>query len=163
MIINELQQILLEKKDHFLIESERVASVLDKHPLSHAFLILTKVKYSKIPVLNERDELVGFIGLADIVNQMLSIEGVDFNLLEGKVVADAMDTEVRSVSTIDDIELLLHLAVDYSFIPIKDEENRFIGIVTRRELFKAVNHLLHTFDDEYVLTSKEHVYKLVSE
>ncbi|MGX7031000.1 cyclic-di-AMP-binding protein CbpB [Vagococcus zengguangii] len=163
MIISELQEILLEKKEHFLIESERVASVLDKHPLSHAFLILTKVKYSKIPVLNSQDELVGFIGLADIVNQMLAIDGVDFNLLEGKIVADVMEKEVRSVSTIDDIELLLHLAVDHSFIPVRDEQNRFLGIVTRRELLKAVNHLLHTLDDEYVLTSKEHVYKLVAE
>ncbi|MGX6961458.1 cyclic-di-AMP-binding protein CbpB [Vagococcus xieshaowenii] len=163
MIISELKEILLEKKEHFLIESERVASVLDTHPLSHAFLILTKVKYAKIPVLNKHDELVGFIGLPDIVNNMLSNEGVDFNNLDGKIVSDVMDNNVRSISSIEDVEMLLHLAVDHSFIPVRDEQNRFLGIVTRRELFKAINHLLHTLDDEYVLTSKEHIYKLVAE
>lgn len=160
MIGQTVKELLLEKQENFLIDGDKVATLLDTHPLTHAFLVLTKVGYTKIPVLNSDDELVGFIGLAQVVDNMLAIDGVDFAQLDGKIVSDVMDSEVASIREFDDVERLFHLAVDHAFIPVTNEKNEFIGIVTRRELFKAINHLIHTIESDYDILKKKN-YELV--
>ncbi|EST90499.1 MULTISPECIES: cyclic-di-AMP-binding protein CbpB [Vagococcus] len=144
MIAQEIQEHLLENQAHFLIPADKVAHVMDQNPLSHALLVLSKVKYSRIPVLDKEDRLVGLIGLSDVVDEMLALTEISTDGLDHKCVRDVMDTDVFSVTNPEDIEYLLHASVDHSFIPVTDEDEHFLGIVTRRTILKAVNHLLHT-------------------
>lgn len=54
MISAAIQRFLAEKSGSFLIPASKIAIVEEDNPLYHAFLILTKVKYAKILVLNKQ-------------------------------------------------------------------------------------------------------------
>ncbi|GMA07466.1 CBS domain-containing protein [Tetragenococcus halophilus subsp. flandriensis] len=154
MIGKYTKSLLLENKDSFLIPSDNVATVLYSHPLEHALLVLSKVGYSKIPVLDSSDHLVGLISLANIVDKMMDIDSFNSNVLDGLLVSDVMEVNVASLQQEDDLEDMLHLLVDASFLPIVDANNTFEGIVTRKEILKSVNHLAHELEKRYEFIPK---------
>jgi len=137
----------------FIIPADNVATVLYNHPLEHALLVLSKVGYNQIPVLDSEDRLVGLISLANIVNHMMGLTGFDEKLIENLTVADVMEVNVPCVDD-NDLEDILHLLVNRSFLPRVDEQGVFCGIITRKEILKAVNHLVHRLEKEYVLLAK---------
>ena len=64
MIAKAAQRMIEERESKFLIPSEIVANVQEDNHLDHAFLVLTKVKYAKYPVLGQRTALqrLAFLG-----------------------------------------------------------------------------------------------------
>ena len=60
MISAAIQRVLAEKSGSFLIPASKIAIVEEDNPLDHAFLILTKVKYAKVPVLNKQGQITAF-------------------------------------------------------------------------------------------------------
>ncbi|AYW44960.1 CBS domain-containing protein [Tetragenococcus koreensis] len=155
MIGKYTKSLLLENKESYLIPAENVATVLYSHPLEHALLVLSKVGYSKIPVLDSSDHLVGLISLANIVDRMMDLDGFNSEILDGLSVADVMEVDVASLRQEDDLEDALHLLVDASFLPIVDEDNVFGGIITRKEVLKSVNHLVHEVERRYEFVARE--------
>ncbi|XUB36522.1 hypothetical protein IGI41_001516 [Enterococcus sp. DIV0876] len=150
-----VEKILLENQENFLVPAENVASVFYNHPLSHALLVLSKVGYSKIPVLDSEDHLVGLISLSNIVEKMMDLTGFSMDNIEGLTVADVMEVNVACIKSDGDLEDMLHLLVDQAFLPIVDEDKVFVGIMTRKEILKSVNHLAHELERRYMLISKE--------
>ncbi len=150
-----VEKILLENQENFLVPAENVASVFYNHPLSHALLVLSKVGYSKIPVLDSEDHLVGLISLSNIVEKMMDLTGFSMENIEGLTVADVMEVNVACIQADGDLEDMLHHLVDQAFLPIVDEDKVFVGIMTRKEILKSVNHLAHELERRYLLISKE--------
>lgn len=154
MIGPVVRELLLENQDTFLIPAENVANVLYQHPLSHGLLVLSKVGYSKIPVLDKNDRFVGLINLSDVVNKMLDLQNISMEPLEGLTVADVMEVGVTTVDENWELEDVLHLLVNSPFLPVVTEEKVFKGIITRKELLKAVNFMVHELERRNILTSK---------
>ena len=148
------KELLKESQENFIVPAENVATVLYNHPLEHALLVLSKVGYAKIPVLDSEDRLVGLISLANIVNKMMGLTGFEYQLLEGLTVADVMEVNVPKVKQTEELEDILHLLVDASFLPVVNEDNVFEGIMTRKEILKSVNHLVHELDRRFVIEPK---------
>ncbi|KAF1302928.1 CBS domain-containing protein [Enterococcus saccharolyticus] len=155
MIGKHIEALLMENQENFLIPADNVATVLYNHPLEHALLVLSKVGYAKIPVLDSEDHLVGLISLANIIDKMMGLTGFDIGILEGLTVADVMEVNVPSITYKEELEDMLHLLVNNSFLPVVDEEKVFHGIVTRKEILKSVNHLVHELEKRYEMTPKE--------
>lgn len=156
-----IQKLIEERSGSFLIPASKIAFVEESNPLYHAFLILTKVKYAKIPVLNQQSQLVGLVSLAMITDKMLDLDGISVKPLNKYKVKDVMETDFVSINfTEKDIETQLHLLVDNNFLPVVDDQGVFQGMITRREWFKAFNYLAHTFDDHYVTVDKKQILKL---
>lgn len=154
MIGKYTKELLKENQENFIVPAENVATVLYNHPLEHALLVLSKVGYAKIPVLDSEDRLVGLISLANIVNKMMGLTGFEYQLLEGLTVADVMEVNVPKVKQTEELEDILHLLVDASFLPVVNEDNVFEGIMTRKEILKSVNHLVHELDRRFVIEPK---------
>jgi len=154
LIGKNTESLLMENQETLIIPAENVATVLYSHPLEHALLILSKVGYSKIPVLDSNDRLVGLISLANIVNKMMGLTGFDTSLMEGLTVADVMEVNVPTVTDSEELEEILHLLVDASFLPLVDEDGIFLGIITRKEILKSVNHLVHEVEKRYLFVPK---------
>ena len=154
MIGPVVRELLLENQDTFLIPAENVANVLYQHPLSHGLLVLSKVGYSKIPVLDKNDRFGGVISLSDVVNKMLDLQNISMEPLEGLTVADVMEVGVTTVDENWELEDVLHLLVNSPFLPVVTEEKVFKGIITRKELLKAVNFMVHELERRNILTSK---------
>jgi CBS-domain-containing membrane protein len=153
------EALLMENQENFLVPADNVATVLYSHPLEHALLVLSKVGYAKIPVLDSEDHLVGLISLANIVDKMMGLTGFDTALLADLTVADVMEVNVASIQHREEMEDVLHLLVNGSFLPVVDADNIFQGIITRKEILKSVNHLVHELEKRYTVTPKAELAK----
>ena len=143
------------QREHFLIPADNVANVFESNPLNHAFLVLTKVRYSKIPVLDNEQHFKGLISLAMITDSMLGLNGIDPTGLSDQTVADVMQRDVSTVTNTESVEELLHLLVDQPFLVVTDKQNVFQGMITRREIMKAVNYMAHELDHQYQIEKRE--------
>lgn len=144
-----------KKAGSFIIPASRIAFVEDENPLYHAFLILTKMKYSKIPVLDKNQKVVGLISLAMITDKMLTPDNIVIEPLSDLKVKDVMQTDFETINFAHtNLETQLHLLVDNPFVPVVNDNNIFQGLLTRREWIKAFNYVTHSIDDKYDITKK---------
>ena len=149
-----VRDLLLQNQETFLIPAENVANVMYQHPLSHGLLVLSKVGYTKIPVLGKDDRFVGLVSLSDVVNKMIDLQTISMDPLEGLTVADVMETNVPTIDENWELEDVLHLLVDSPFLPVVTEEKVFKGILTRKELLKAVNYMVHELERRNIVSPK---------
>ncbi|MEN2349753.1 cyclic-di-AMP-binding protein CbpB [Lacticaseibacillus paracasei] len=145
-----IANMLIENRHHFMISADMVATVSENNPLSHAFLVLTKVRYAKIPVLDHDSKFKGLISLPMITETMLGLDHMSFNSLDTMTVKDVMQTEVATIDDPYDLENVLHLLVDNPFIPVV-QDGYFTGIVIRREVMKGINNIGHNIDKNFQL------------
>ena len=150
MFSPSIQHLIEEKSGSFLIPASRIAFVQADNPLYHAFLILTKVKYSKIPVLDKDRKVVGLLSLAMITDEMLKVDKISIDPLNELKVQDVMQTDFDKINFVQTtLETQLHLLVDNAFLPVVDDRGIFQGLLTRREWIKAFNYVVHTYDNHY--------------
>lgn len=155
MIHKRIQELLLQDRDKLFIDAEKVAILQEDHTLEHAMLVLTNVRYSLIPVLNKENKIVGLISLAMILQKITGVEQIHMNQLGKYKVREVMRTEFPIIHQDTQVEDVLNELVDESFICIGNEENEFVGIVTRKELLKRINFMVHELTHEYDFVEKE--------
>ena len=156
MFSPSIQHLIEEKSGSFLIPASRIAFVQDDNPLYHAFLILTKVKYSKIPVLDREHRVVGLLSLAMITDKMLMTDKISVDPLSELKVHDVMQTDFDKINFVETtLETQLHLLIDNAFLPVVDDRGVFQGLLTRREWIKAFNYVTHTLDEKYEIIEKK--------
>lgn len=155
MLIQPVADLLSRNADHYLIPADMVANVQTDNNLYHAFLVLTKIKYSKIPVLDHSGHFEGLVSLPLITEQMLGFDQLNTEVLLQQRVQDVMETQVKTVHDVDDVEATLHLMIDNPFVPVVDDDNLFEGIVTRREFMKSFNFLTHEIAKQYDMIEKD--------
>ncbi len=160
MIDKSIENVLNKEGRNIVIPADLVATVGVDNNLQHAFLVLTKVKYAKIPVVDNRNHLKGMLSLPMITEQMLQNSGINSEVLNTIKVKDIMETNVKTVHDKNDFEMILGALVDENFLPLVNQENEFLGIITRRELFKQFNFLVHNYSKYYVAL---HAYMQVPE
>ena len=154
MIAKSAAKLIGEQRENFLITADKVANVFENNPLDHAFLVLTKVRYSKIPVLDSEQHFKGLISLAMITDSMLGLNGIDPSKLSARTVSDVMERDVPTITLDEKLEEILHLLIDQSFLVVVGQSHIFQGIITRREVMKAVNYMVHELDDRYQIEEK---------
>lgn len=155
MLSKPVEEMLNKRRDKFLIPAEIVANVQETNNLDHAFLVLTKVKYAKIPVLDSDQHFKGLLSLAMITDTMLGLTGIDPSKLSRYQVKDVMQVNVPTVTLPYSMEEILHLLVDQPFLAVTDNDGIFTGIITRREVMKAINYLAHDLEKSYYLLPLE--------
>ena len=150
MFSPSIQRLLEDKSGSFIIPASRIAFVEDDNPLYHAFMILTRVKYSKIPVLDSKNRVVGLLSLAMITDKMMLTDKITLDPLTELKVKDVMQTNFDKINFAQTtLETQLHLLVDNAFLPVVDDYGVFQGLLTRREWIKAFNYVAHNFEKEY--------------
>ena len=154
LIHKRIQELLLQDRDKLFIDAEKVAILQEDHTLEHAMLVLTNVRYSLIPVLNKENKIVGLISLAMILQKITGVEQIHMNQLGKYKVREVMRTEFPIIHQDTQVEDVLNELVDESFICIGNEENEFVGIVTRKELLKRINFMVHELTREYDFVEK---------
>jgi len=80
---------------------------------------------------------------------------VVMNQLGKYKVRDVMRTEFPIIHQDTQVEDVLNELVDESFICIGNDEDEFVGIVTRKELLKRINFMVHELTREYDFVEKE--------
>lgn len=155
MISEEVRKMLLQDDDgKIFISSENVANLNINNNLNHALLVLSKIGYSAIPVLDNESHIRGLISMSMIINAIMGLDAIRFEALETMKVQDVMDKDVPIVEESDDLEDILRKLIDHSFLCLVTREGLFEGIVTRKEILSRVNHLVHEIHNQYDLQEK---------
>lgn len=153
MIDQSIRSMIMADHEKLIIPANIVANVMVNNDCYHAFLVLTKIGYSKVPVLDRDQHLCGLLSLSMITEHMLDTNHVASEHLRQLKVKDVMQTNIRTIEDPTDLDEILHLLIDDSFVPVVSDERTFTGIITRRELLKRVNYLAHNFGDHYQVQS----------
>lgn len=97
--------------------------------------------YQQMPVINAQQRLVGMLSVQDLL-QYIIIDGDQVQYLRDKRVADAMSQEVITVDPASDIRRVAQVMYEYHLhgIPVVDEQDALIGIVSRSDILRAVTH-----------------------
>ena len=119
----------------FLKPKAEVAFVYDYHTLRQAMEIMEYHKYSSIPMINREGKYVGTITEGDLLWGLKKL-----NILNLKGAEDIAITKIarradyRRVSADSNMEDLMEKAMDQNFVPVIDDQENFIGIITRKDI-----------------------------
>jgi CBS domain-containing protein len=115
------------------IMTKDVITVKDHTPIREAIEILVEKKISGLPVINDRNELVGLITEKDLLKLIFSGD-VDLG-----IVADYMTREVVALDEDSDLLDVCEYLIDmnYKRIPILKGEH-LTGIISRRDMIKYI-------------------------
>ena len=93
----------------------------------------------QLPVLDERQTIVGMVSERDLLRVML-IEDAELSFLRGKTVADIMSPEVITADPVTDVRRIAKVMCIYglSAVPIVDERDALVGLVSRTDILNSV-------------------------
>ena len=119
----------------FLKPKAEVAFVYDYHTLRQAMEIMEYHKYSSIPMITREGKYVGTITEGDLLwglkkLNILNLKGTE-DIAITKFVRRA---DYRPVSADSNMEDLMEKAMDRNFVPVIDDQENFIGIITRKDI-----------------------------
>lgn len=97
---------------------------------------------------------MGTISIADIMSYQSENQLTDWELAQTDI-GKMVNTKLATISDTSSLTDVMHLLVDYPFLPVLDKDGHFLGIITRKSILKAVNSLLHDFTDFYTITPKD--------
>lgn len=119
----------------FLLPKDKIYFVYEQFTLRQVLEKMDSCGFAALPILNNRGEYIDTITEGDILryikrHQNLSLKDAErINLKEIDI-----KRSIKSIKIYANVEDLLEVSLDQNFVPIVDDMNRFIGIITRRSI-----------------------------
>lgn len=118
-----------------LLPKDSVAYITEDSTLRQAMEKMEYHRYSAVPVISEEGKYVGVLREGDILWYIKDLKKFDINLAEKVIIKSLPRKSDHQATTIDNkIGDLLDLSIDQNFIPVVDDLNNFIGIITRKSV-----------------------------
>ena len=116
----------------YLLENETVHEAADKF-LSHG--------YTAVPVISRDGEYLETLTEGDILRYILAemYDGGTAHMDTDIVISLPVRKDIRAVHVNEDIYNLIELCKTQNFVPVVDDREIFIGIVTRKDLICFVD------------------------
>ena len=131
----------------FLKPKSELAYIYDYHTLRQALEIMEYHKYSSVPILNRDGKYVGSITEGDLLWGLKRLDLMNLH--------DAEDISIKKidrrldyqcVNAESNMEDLIGKAMEQNFVPVVDDEEHFIGIITRRDIIGYCYDKMSDFD-----------------
>ena len=119
----------------FLKPKSELAYIYDYHTLRQALEIMEYHKYSSVPILNREVKYGGAITEGDVLWSLKKL-----NILSIKDAEDISIMKIerrmdyQCVTAESNMEDLIGKAMEQNFVPVVDDQEHFIGIITRRDI-----------------------------
>lgn len=125
----------------FILPKAEVAYLRDDMTLRQGLEKLRRSGFTAIPVIDMEDRYVGVVSVADFLWNILAynqnLEDITLKKLENLTVRDFLQNgKVRPACIDTDMDNLLERAKNQNFVPVIDDRNVFIGIITRSDIIK---------------------------
>ena len=121
----------------FLTPKANCAYLYDDFTVRQAMERMESCGYSALPILSRSGEYCGTLHEGDLLWAVKNLCGLDLRETENR---NIMEIERRydnqPVSVTADMQTLLIKAADQNFVPVVDDKNDFIGMVTRRAVMR---------------------------
>lgn len=119
----------------FLKPKSELAYIYDYHTMRQVLEIMEYHKYSSVPILNRDGKYVGSITEGDLLwglkkQNLLNIkdaEDISIMKIERRL-------DYQCVNAESNMEDLVGKAMEQNFVPVVDDQEHFIGIITRRDI-----------------------------
>lgn len=119
----------------FLKPKATVVCLYDHYTLRQTLEIMENSGYSALPIINIDGKYIGTISEGDILSYFKSLKV--FNLKDAEKVPLTEIERKRNYSSIrinSKMSDLLNLSKKENFIPVVDDRDMFIGIITRQDI-----------------------------
>ncbi len=94
--------------------------------------------YTAIPVITDNGDYVGCISEGDFLWYLTNYSECDRKSLEHIFIRDIMRNDWNPAVSIDvSFDVLFDRIINQNFVPVVDDRNKFIGIITRRDIMCA--------------------------
>lgn len=125
----------------FLKPKAQVACLQENYTMRQALEKMRIHGYTAIPVLDEDGKYIGTVSEGDflwyIVEEKNKNESNDMKSMENILLSEVLGEDKNpSVHIMTTIEELLNRAMRQNFVPVVDDKEIFIGIVTRQDIIK---------------------------
>ena len=134
----------------WLTPKSEVDYILEDATLNKALQTMGKRNFSAIPVITRKGKYVGTLTSSDILGCLR--ENFDLSVKKSakfpvKNIRRIRDNKPVSINA--RMEDLFDIIQEQNFVPVVDDENNFIGIITRREVIKWMTRQLNdAYKDE---------------
>ena len=130
----------------FLKPKNEVAYVYDYGTLRQVLETMEYHKYASIPMLNKAGEYVGTITEGDLLWGIKRYTNLNLKEAENIFIQDfPRKVDYAPVSIDSDMEDLIRKSMDQNFVPVIDDQKKFIGIVTRKSIIEYCYEKLKKF------------------
>lgn len=121
------------------VMSHPVATVPITLDILPAWEELRERNYRQLPVLDAQQRIVGMVSERQLLRFLL-IDEAQISYVQGKTVADAMSAEVITADPVTDVRRIARVMLTYqlSAVPIVDERDSLIGLVSRSDILQSV-------------------------
>lgn len=123
----------------FLTPKSQVKYLLTSFSLRQALEKMKYYRFTSVPLINEEGKYIGTITEGDILWYLINNhENIN---IEKTSILDIPRTKDHKPITIDkNISDLYELAIIENFIPVVDDSNSFIGIITRKVIIEYLKN-----------------------
>ncbi|GAJ99673.1 MULTISPECIES: cyclic-di-AMP-binding protein CbpB [Geomicrobium] len=144
MTLNVLKnrQLMTKEINDLIVSHEKVAHVQLENRLDHALLVLIKSGYTAVPVLDRDYRVKGQISKTEILDSILGLEQLEMERLHDITVETAMNKNIPRLRTDATFQKALTTSINHPFICIVDDDDAFVGILTRRSILALVHRYL---------------------
>jgi CBS domain-containing protein len=131
----------------FLMPKAMCAYVYDDYTIRQALEKMESAGYAALPILNKRGEYRGTLTEGDLLWALKNLCYMDMRQAEARRIMEIDrrkdNIPVRVTTSMQD---LLERSVAQNFVPVVDDKDAFIGIVTRRSIIKYCQQQLFAED-----------------
>lgn len=119
-----------------LIPKGNVTYLHTKDSIEFALSVFRKNSYTAVPVINTEGTYRGTITEGDLLYFIM--DNPDKDLKKVKIRNILRTNFYEAVKITASIDKLLIKVLDQNFVPVTDDRNMFVGIVTRKVIFKSI-------------------------
>ncbi len=116
----------------FLIPKSRVAHLNEGSSFRQGMEKLRRHGYTAIPVISKEGKYLGCISEGDFLWNIMSMGSLERSDLESARIDDIISDRTPPVRVTTSVEELQERLLDQNFVPVVDDRDMFMGIVTRR-------------------------------
>lgn len=121
----------------FLTPKSQVVYLYSDFTLRQAMEKMEYHRYTSVPVINRAGEYVDILTEGDVLWSLKNICNFDLRLAEQTPISEVERHSMKEpIGVGSDIEDLMSLAINQNFVPVIDDTNVFIGIVTRKDILQ---------------------------
>lgn len=132
----------------FLTPKAMCAHLHADYTLRQALEKMEQAHFAALPILNKKGEYCGTLTEGDVLWALKNRCELDIRKAEHLRIMEIAHRKDNTPVTVDaPMEALLERASKQNFIPVVDDKNTFIGIVTRRSIIKFCRQQLFTKEE----------------
>ncbi len=121
---------------HFLTPKAQVGYVLKESTVRQGLEKMRHYGFSAIPVIDKDGRYYGTVTEGDFLWALYSDKAPGLKQLENKPLASIMRRSWAAVNAGADMAEILNRATQQNFVPVVDDREMFIGIITRKAIMQ---------------------------